>query len=72
VADALRFIKPPQRALIFAVAQAASFPRPVVKPTKATYRSVEEAVKEVIIKARPSCRGESPADVAARFFWHNC
>jgi len=71
-ADALRFIKPPQKALIFVAAQAAPFPRPVVKQTKATYRSVEEAVKEAVIKAKPACRGESPADVAARFFWNNC
>jgi len=71
-AEAVRFIKPPQRALIFVVAQGAPFPRPVVKQTKATYRSVEEAVKEAIIKAKPACRGESPADVAARFFWRNC
>jgi hypothetical protein len=71
-ADALRFIKPPQRALIFVAAQAAPFPRPVVKAVKATYRSVEEAVKEAVIKAKPTCRGESPADVAARFFWNNC
>jgi hypothetical protein len=71
-ADALRFIKPPQRALIFVVTQSAPFPRPVAKITKATYRSVEEAVRDAVVKAKPSCRGESPADVAARFFWRNC
>jgi hypothetical protein len=71
-ADALRFIKPPRRALIFIVAREAPFPRPVAKPTKLTYRSVEEAVKEAVVKVNPACRGESPADVAARFFWHNC
>ena len=71
-ADALRFIKPPQRALIFVVAQSAPFPQPVVKPTKMTYRNVEEAVRDAVIKARPSCRGETPAEVARRFFWNNC
>jgi hypothetical protein len=71
-ADALRFIKPPQRALIFVVTPTAPFPRPVAKPAKATYRSVEEAVRDVVAKARPACRGESPSDVAARFFWRNC
>jgi len=44
----------------------------VAKPTKLTYRSVEEAVRDAVIKIKPSCRGESPADVAARFFWNNC
>jgi hypothetical protein len=71
-ADALRFIKPPQRALIFVVAREAPFPRPIVKPTRLTYRSVEEAVRDAVIKIAPSCRGESPAEVTARFFWHNC
>ncbi len=71
-ADALRYIKPPQKALIFVVAREAPFPRPVVKPTKAVYRSVEEAVKEAIVKVSPTCRGDLPADVAARFFWHDC
>ncbi|MFZ8838679.1 MAG: ATP-binding protein [Pyrobaculum sp.] len=71
-ADALRFIKPPQRALIFVVAQAVTLPRPVVKVARATYRSVEEAVRETIIKMKPSCRAEFPGDVAAKFFWNNC
>ncbi len=71
-ADALRYIKPPQRALIFVVSPSAPFPKPIVKPTDAAYRSVEEAVKEAIIKVKPSCRWESPAEAAARFFWNNC
>ena len=71
-ADALRFIKPPNRALIFIVAREAPFPQPVVKPTSASYRSVEEAVREAVVKVRPACRGEAPAAVAARFFWRNC
>jgi hypothetical protein len=72
VADALRFIKPPQKALIFVASPSSQFPWPIVKQTKADYRSVEEAVKEAIIRVRPSCRWESPGEVAARFFWNNC
>jgi len=71
-ADALRFIKPPQRALIFVVAQGVSFPQPPVKPTKATYTSVEAAVRDAIIKVKPTCRGDTPHYVAQRFFWNNC
>jgi hypothetical protein len=71
-ADALRFIKPPQKALIFVVAREAPFPRPVVKPASASYRSVEEAVRDAVVKVRPACRGEAPAEVVARFFWRNC
>jgi hypothetical protein len=72
VADTLRYIKPPQRALIFAVAREAPFPRPVVKQTRLTYRNVEETVRDAVIKVKPSCRGETPGDVVARFFWNNC
>jgi hypothetical protein len=71
-AEALRFIKPPRRALIFVVAREAQFPQPVVKPTKTAYASVEAAVRDAVIKARPACRGESPSEAARRFFWHNC
>jgi len=71
-ADALRFIKPPQRALIFVVAQGAPFPQPVVKPTKSTYTSVEAAVRDAVIRAKPACRGDSPHYVVQRFFWNNC
>jgi len=71
-ADALRFIRPPHRALIFIAAREAPLPRPVVKPTKAAYASAEAAVRDAVLKANPACRGESPAEVAARFFWRNC
>jgi len=72
VADVLRFIKPPQKALIFVVTQSTSFSQPVVKPTKATYPSVETAVRDAVIRVRPTCRGESPTEVTRRFFWNNC
>jgi hypothetical protein len=72
VADTLRYIKPPQRAVIFVVARGVQLPQPVVKPTKATYTSVEVAIRDAIIKVRPACRGENPDYVASRFFWNNC
>jgi hypothetical protein len=71
-ADALRYIKPPQRALIFVVAQGAPFPQPIVKPTKSTYTSVEAAIRDAVIRVKPTCRGDSPHYVVQRFFWNNC
>jgi hypothetical protein len=75
-ADALRYIKPPQKALIFVVVRELPFqlqlPQPVVKTTKSTYTSVEAAIRDAVIKMRPSCRGDSPHYVVQRFFWNNC
>jgi len=74
VADALRFIKPPQRALIFVVTREIPFqlPQPPVKPTKLTYTSVEAAIRDAVIRVRPTCHGDNPHYVVQRFFWNNC